>query len=220
MGVVYRAHDPQLDREVAVKLLRPDGPQGEDVSRARSRLYREARAMARLAHPNVIHVYDFGAHEGQVFVAMELVDGVNLARWLERQPRSPRDPRAILSVFLAAGEGLVAAHDAGLVHRDFKPENVLVGDDGRVRVLDFGLARAPGGEVGEGGRARSSDAPARDASPAVDDGETLASGSLTPEASLTRTGALVGTPRYMAREQILGRPADARTDQFSFCVAL
>ncbi len=263
MGVVYRAYDPQLDRQVAVKLLRPDGPAGENDSRARSRLIREARAMAKLAHPNVIHVYDFGTHEssGQVYVVMELVDGLNLARWLEQNRLMSLDGadaraledgvsswRRVLDVFIAAGRGLVAAHDAGLVHRDFKPENVLVGRDGRVRVLDFGLARAPAGSSdsssGASGepapaRVRDSDAESRATAPSdpgdpgdpagpIDvDGETMVSntgpgvghvlGDLT---SLTRTGALVGTPRYMASEQIRGRPTDARTDQFSFCVAL
>ncbi|MCB9704754.1 MAG: serine/threonine protein kinase, partial [Myxococcales bacterium] len=208
MGVVYRAHDPELDRRVAVKLLRAEAA---DDERARQRMLREARAMARLAHPNVIHVYDVGAVDDQVFVAMELVDGVSLARWLMREERGWEE---VLAVFRAAGEGLQAAHDAGLIHRDFKPENVLVGADGRVRVLDFGLARSSsgGGEAGtlEGGE--------------VDEGAGAGAGAATTGGdlggSLTRTGALMGTPRYMSPEVCRGRPADARSDLFGFCVAL
>ncbi|HWQ29245.1 MAG TPA: tetratricopeptide repeat protein [Dehalococcoidia bacterium] len=194
MGVVYAAYDPELDRKVALKLLRPDaGGAG-----ARARLLREAQAMARLAHPNVIAVHDVGTYGDQVFVAMEFVEGATLRGWLEEAPRLWRE---ILRVFVLAGRGLAAAHAAGLVHRDFKPDNVLIGRDGRPRVLDFGL-------VGEG--------------TAEQDGHDGASGSAPPPlgAPLTEAGALMGTPGYMAPEQYLRRPADARTDQFSFCVAL
>ena len=208
MGVVYRAYDPELDRRVAVKLLRGDTVADE---RARQRMLREARSMARLAHPNVIHVYDVGVVGEQVFVAMELVVGVSLGAWLMSAPRPWRE---VLDRFLAAGEGLQAAHRAGLIHRDFKPENVLVAADGRVRVLDFGLARsAVQGAVSE--------------KPALAGGgleiDTDAHGATfrrTLGASLTRTGALLGTPRYMSPEVCLGRPADARSDLFAFCVAL
>jgi predicted Ser/Thr protein kinase len=133
MGVVFRAHDASLDRAVAMKLLRS----GYEADAGTERLQREARAMARLSHPHVVTVYDVGAHEGTVFVAMEYVDGVTLREWLA-DPHSVGD---VLSVLRQAGEGLAAAHEAGLVHRDFKPENVMVGRDGRVRVLDFGLAK-------------------------------------------------------------------------------
>ena len=213
MGVVYRAHDPELDRRVAVKILHAGAAEG---SRGRQRMIREARAMARVAHPNVIHVYDVGAVDDEVFVAMELVDGVSLARWLGA---AARPFAAILERFLAAGEGLAAAHRAGLVHRDFKPENVLCGADGRVRVLDFGLARAAeGGSRGgeSSGEGSGSTSEGEVASPT--DGALIGLGDLG--ASLTRTGAILGTPRYMAPEQCLGRPTDARSDQFSFCVAL
>jgi tRNA A-37 threonylcarbamoyl transferase component Bud32 len=195
MGVVYRAHDPELARDVAIKVLRADAA---DDAVASQRMLREARAMARVAHPNVIHVYDVGAADGQVFLAMELVFGRSLSRWLA-EARRPRPE--LLAVFIAAGEGLAAAHRAGLVHRDFKPENVLVGDDGRVRVLDFGLARAAEHPHDE----------------AI---ITSAASDAAPLDSLTKTGAILGTPRYMAPEQCEGRPADARSDQFSFCVAL
>ena len=133
MGVVYRAHDETLDRPVAVKLLRP----GYDTGAGTERLQREARAMARLSHPNVVTVFDVGTFEGAVFVAMEFVDGKTLREWLA-QPHSVGD---VIRTLRQAGEGLAAAHAAGLVHRDFKPENAMVGSDGRVRVLDFGLAK-------------------------------------------------------------------------------
>ncbi|MBI5548909.1 MAG: serine/threonine protein kinase [Deltaproteobacteria bacterium] len=142
MGVVYRAYDPQLDRKVALKLLRQDRqPDGEE---RRAHLLSEAQAMARVAHPNVIAVHDVGEHGGDIFLAMELVEGPTLRQWLGAQPRSREE---ILPLFLQAGRGLAAAHAAGLVHRDFKPENVVVGQDGRARVTDFGLALAAGSGV-------------------------------------------------------------------------
>ena len=134
MGMVFEAHDPQLHRRVAIKLLHPgvsDGPDG-------ARLLREARSMAQLAHPNVVTVHDAGRAGSQVFVAMELVDGVTLGTWLSNAKRERDD---ILGVFAQAGRGLDAAHRVGIVHRDFKPENVMLGSDGRARVADFGLAR-------------------------------------------------------------------------------
>ncbi len=197
MGVVYAAHDPELDRKVALKLLRCDGPDAPDHGQLRDRLLREAQAMARLAHPHVVAVHDVGSHADQVFVAMELVEGQTLARWLAAAPRGWRD---IVAAFVQAGQGLAAAHASGLQHRDFKPENVLVGSDGRVRVTDFGLARASGSVEAVAARA-----------------PVLAS---TPAAMLTRTGTLMGTPYYMAPEQLEGAATDARSDQFSFCVAL
>src|SRR5688572_32417581 len=132
MGTVYRAHDLRLGRAVAVKLVTSSPAQ-------RSRLLREAQALAQLAHPHVVPVYDVGTVGDAVFMAMELVEGVDLRQWLDRERRTPRE---IIAVFATAGEGLAAAHAAGLVHRDFKPANVIVGADGRVRVVDFGLARA------------------------------------------------------------------------------
>jgi serine/threonine protein kinase len=133
MGLVYAAHDPDLDRRVAIKILRNDA--GEE---ARVRLLREARAMAKLSHPNVITVYEVGSSAGVDFVAMELLEGGTLGEWLRAERRPPLE---VLRRFRAAGAGLAAAHARGLVHRDFKPANVLLGRDGRVVVTDFGLAR-------------------------------------------------------------------------------
>jgi eukaryotic-like serine/threonine-protein kinase len=191
MGVVYSAFDPHLHRDVALKLLRSD-IFGDDRSAWEGRLLREARAMAQLADPHVVVVHDVGTFEGHVFVAMELVKGRTLREWQAERERSLDE---ILDAFLQAGRGLRAAHRAGLVHRDFKPANVLVGDDGRVRVTDFGLVRPE----------RSDDVPASDAP------------HLT---ALTRTGGVVGTPAYMSPEQFRREEADARSDQFSFSVAL
>src|SRR6185436_12954974 len=137
MGVVYSAYDPELDRKVAVKLISA-GASEDLAGDGQARLLREAQAMARVSHPNVIAVYDVGTLNNRVFVAMELVEGGTLKDWIRAKKRGTRE---ILTTFVDAGRGLAAAHAVGLVHRDFKPENVLIGDDGRVRVLDFGLAR-------------------------------------------------------------------------------
>jgi serine/threonine protein kinase len=237
MGVVYRAFDPELSRPVALKLLHSD----EQDGLARDRLLREAQALARLQHPNVIAVYDVGTFGGDVFIAMEFVEGQTLRAWgSERRPVAE-----VLDVYLAAGEGLAAAHRAGLVHRDFKPDNVILGADGRVRVLDFGLARTADANVNVNVDVSANvnvDATADasvDASVDVDANATVtgkASGSgrlsnpgvptdsgrisallATP---LTQAGAIVGTPRFMAPEQHLGGAADERADQFAFCVSL
>jgi eukaryotic-like serine/threonine-protein kinase len=202
MGVVFAAHDPELDRRVAIKLLRPDLGHAASRVRMQERLRREAQAMAQLAHPNVVAVHDVGLFHERIFIAMEYIDGETLARWLAATARRPRE---ILEVFAAAGRGLAAAHTAGLVHRDFKPENVLVGNDGRVRVVDFGLARTAGDE----------DVPATVGATAPVSGDAP-----TVPAGLTASGTMLGTPYYMAPEQYRGEPVDARTDQFSFCVAL
>jgi len=205
MGVVYAAYDPELDRKVAIKLLRGSatGSVPKEWADQRARLLREAQAMAKLNHPNVITVHDVGtigdgpSSGSMVFLAMEFVDGVTLSTWLRERKRKWRE---VLPVLLAAGRGLAAAHAVGLVHRDFKPDNVLLGRDGRVLVTDFGLAR-----------------------PAA--GKTDAFASVTPVGAtralglaLTQTGALVGTPAYMAPEQLAGERSDAASDQFSFCV--
>jgi eukaryotic-like serine/threonine-protein kinase len=137
MGEVYAAYDPELDRKIALEILHAGDGVGDD--RSRSRLLREAKSIAKLRHPNVVVVHDAGTVEDRVFLAMEHVDGQTLAAWLAERPRTRRE---ILDVFLAAGRGLAAAHAAGLVHRDFKPQNVMVGRDGDVHVMDFGLARA------------------------------------------------------------------------------
>lgn len=188
MGVVYEAIDEDLDRRVAVKLVRPTA----SSNRRRGRLLREAQAIARVAHPNVIVVYEVGAINDEIYVAMELVEGPTLSEWLAATDRSWDE---VIHVFLQAGRGIKAAHEIGLIHRDFKPANVLLGTDGRVRVADFGVvAVAP--ELSR---------------------EQLPRQLRT---SMTHTGALVGTPSYMAPELLEGGEADALSDQFSFCVAL
>jgi serine/threonine protein kinase len=198
MGVVFAAYDPQLDRKVALKLLR-SGIQlpSKDAQR---RLKREAQAIAQLSHPNVVGVYDVGTtDDGDLYIAMEFVEGDTLTTWLKAYPRTWRD---IVDVFLQAGRGLVAAHGVGLLHRDFKPDNVLVGGDGRVRVTDFGLARSllvPN----ESER-----------------GQLMPLMPTALSSPLTATGTVLGTPRYMPPEQLMGPDIDARADQFSFCVAL
>ncbi len=198
MGVVYAAFDPELDRKVALKLLRH---RDDDVDTARRRLQREAQSLAKLAHPNVVSVHDVGVYEGQLFVAMEFVEGQTLREWMD-EVGEPRAWPQVLEVFMAAGRGLAAAHETGLIHRDFKPDNVMLGADGRVRVMDFGLAR--GDEGGE-----------------VETEESVELESMDgPVERLTMTGAMMGTPAYMALEQFEGATIDARSDQFGFCVAL
>ena len=194
MGVVYAARDLKLRRTVAIKMLRPGGTAEVAEEKMRARLLREARAMAQLSHPNVLAVYDVGELDGNVFLAMELVEGGTLTEWLRQKKRSWRE---VLDVLLAAARGLSAAHAVGLIHRDFKPDNVLVGTDGRVRVTDFGLASAaaPASRQPSGAR------------------------EWEPALSLSRT-ARAGSPAYMAPEQIRGEPVDPRADVFSYCVTL
>ncbi|MGB1275594.1 MAG: protein kinase domain-containing protein, partial [Nannocystaceae bacterium] len=194
MGVVYSAVDEQLGRTIALKVVRVDD--GAPSQRHQHRLLREAQAMARLSHPNVVQVYEAGTHEGLVFIAMELIRGETLAAWL----RKSREWSAVVRVFCESGRGLAAAHALGIVHRDFKPENVLIGDDERVRVTDFGIARF---------LSESDDFNATGPNP---DGAS--------EQTLTATGALPGTPFYMSPEQFSRGTITSRSDQFSFCVAL
>lgn len=194
-GVVLAAYDPDLDRRVAIKLLR-----AQSSVEASGRLLREAQALARLSHPNVVQIYDAGIHDDQVFLAMELVAGRNLRCWLDESPRSWR---TILRTFVEAGRGLAAAHRAGLIHRDFKPENVILGEDGRARVADFGHARQSA-VVAESTTAAAAIAVRAD----------------TFAVPLTLSGAILGTPAYMSPEQFEGIRADARSDIFSFCLAL
>ena len=236
MGEVYAAYDPELDRKIAVKLLRARGRHASELADGETRLLREAQAIARLSHPNVVVVYDVGTFRDSVFIAMEFVEGNTLGYWLEAQPRKISE---VMDVFMAAGRGLVAAHAAGLVHRDFKPDNVMITKTGQVRVMDFGLARQQvrDDEPSLAGQ-QALDAGARAAAlaetmePDMDPDATAklaaADGNAPPPASsggylqvkLTRTGAVLGTPAYMAPEQFAGTGGDARTDQFSFAVAL
>ncbi|MBL9008756.1 MAG: serine/threonine protein kinase [Myxococcales bacterium] len=216
MGVVYAAYDPELERKIALKHLHPallgvptdatpatkgdaDVAHAPGVGQTQRLLLHEAQAMAKVRHPNVLSVHDVGVHCEQVFLAMELIEGWNLAEWLTARRPSLAE---ILAVFHRAGSGLLAAHRAGLIHCDFKPQNVLISEAGGVYVTDFGLARAfPAGGVAS---------------------DTVVSFAEAPvgEAPRLRTEELVGTPAYMAPEQFTGAKIDARTDQFSYCVAL
>ncbi|HLK88573.1 MAG TPA: protein kinase [Polyangia bacterium] len=219
MGEVYAAYDPDLDRKVAIKLLRTRGAEPEN----KTRLLREAQAIAKLQHPNVVVVYDVGTFADSVFMAMEFVEGRTVGGWLLAGQRTPRE---ILGVYLAAGRGLAAAHAAGLVHRDFKPDNVMVTNDGQVRVMDFGLARHVT-EQETVADERVPPPPSEDLDPqsTIQIGKPSSApaqlvSSKYLSVKLTQTGAMLGTPAYMSPEQFTGRPTDARTDQFSFCVAL
>jgi tetratricopeptide (TPR) repeat protein/predicted Ser/Thr protein kinase len=194
MGSVHLGYDLDLDRKVAIKLMHGGG--GAD------RLLREAQALARLSHPNVVTVHEVGLEGADVFVAMEFVEGPTLSKWRKR----PRTWREVLNVFIQAGRGLAAAHGQGLVHRDFKPANVIVGADGRVRVLDFGLARSA--EAGPESQVEKNST------------DVLRSGDSLLSLNITAAGQVMGTPAYMAPEQFGGLAVDGRTDQFSFCVAL
>ncbi|HEY6034820.1 MAG TPA: serine/threonine-protein kinase [Kofleriaceae bacterium] len=179
MGTVYEAHDPELDRKVAIKVLRGAG--------SAERLRREAQMLAKLHHPNVVAVHDAGEHEGRTFVAMALVDGETLRAWMGREHTVDE----IVRVIRDAGRGLAAAHAAGVIHRDLKPDNIFIARDGSVLVGDFGLAFVDG----ERGEASSGDGPVE----------------------LTQTGMVLGTPAYMAPEHAAGAPT-AASDQFSLCV--
>jgi hypothetical protein len=203
MGFVYEAFDPLLSRRVALKLIRTDfeGADAGAKTELVPRLLREAKALARLHHPNVVAVHDVGeTDDGLFFIAMELVDGETLGRWLPRKDRSWRE---VLDVYLEAGRGLTAAHDAGVVHRDFKPSNVLVAaEGGRVFVTDFGLARMTASGVEE------------------DAALARRNADVANDPAVTRTGTLLGSPGYMSPEQLAGQHADVRSDVFSFCVSL
>jgi serine/threonine protein kinase len=191
MGVVYAAYDPELDRKVAIKVL---DPQAQQASLDHRRLLREGQALAKLSDPNVVAVYDVGTVDDRVWIAMELVQGDTLRAWLEAAHRRWSE---VLAVMLDAGRGLAEAHAAALVHRDFKPENVMIGDDGRVRVMDFGLARSL--------ELERADEHEEDSHPGT-------------HRSSHPTTALAGTPAYMAPEQLAGQSADALSDQFAYCV--
>jgi len=198
MGLVYLARDPDLDRKVAVKVLAKSVSDG-----AGERMFREGRALARLTHTNVVTIYEVGKIDEQVFVAMEYVDGGTLRDWMAANPCTDAESVcATLDVFAKAGEGLAKAHSCGIVHRDFKPDNVLVGLGGEVRVADFGLAAPPGRKTQE----------LLSSTPDDSVGDSAA--------RLTRTGEVVGTPAYMAPEQMTATQTDARSDQYAFCVSL
>lgn len=200
MGVVYRAYDPELDRKVALKVVQHRASTAADTD-GRARMLREAQAIARLSHPNVVAIHDVGTNDQQVFIAMELVEGDTLAAWLSATDHTVAE---ILDVAAQAGRGLAAAHRSALVHRDFKPDNVLVGRDGRARVVDFGLVR---GLDGTAGHFDVVEPQVRPTTPMLS----------TP---LTQLGAVIGTPLYMAPEQMREETIDARTDQYAFCVTL
>ena len=208
IATVYSAYDAQLERLVALKMLRPH----VDVPEVRRRLFREAMAMARLKHPNVVTVYDVGRFRRQIYLAMELVDGATLKECVSRPWRE------VLAILKAAGRGLAAAHDVGFAHRDFKPENVLVGKDGRVLVTDFGIARVADGSEAfatsqEAAAMADFDTPDSTSPSAQDQGRRWLD-------SLTETGQVVGTEGFMAPETLFSGRADARSDQFSFCVTM
>jgi serine/threonine-protein kinase len=201
MGEVYAAWDPALDRKVAIKILRPELLQTDPDLNAqlKTRMIREAQALARLSHPNVVAIHDVGVAGPHIFLAMEFAEGETLKQWLKAKPRSWRQ---VLEVFLAAGEGLAAAHAVGITHRDFKPDNVIVGKDGRVRVMDFGLAHAHE-------ETKKREVP-------LGEGESPSAIKRT----ITQPGMMLGTPAYMSPEALYGKPTDFRSDEFSFCVAL
>ncbi|KIG19110.1 Serine/threonine kinase PKN8 [Enhygromyxa salina] len=223
MGVVFLGRDAELERKIAIKLIRANAIAIAGVRR----LVREAQGLARLSHPNVIQVHEIGEHRGSMFVAMEYVEGATLRDWMDPNRRSWRET---LDILRQAGRGLEAAHIAGLVHRDFKPANIMVGIDGRARVLDFGLARDCRVIDGVGlDTLRSLDKLDDDYGHGSSDdldgpsdeelGDTYADCGGALDSSLTRSGAMVGTPAYMAPEQMWGSRGDPLSDQFSFCVS-
>ena len=202
MGEVYAAYDPELDRKVAVKLLRAKPNAGLSIAEGRQRTLREAQAIARLSHPNVVVVYDVGTFRDQVFIAMEFVEGNTVTYWVESQARSWQE---VLRVFMNAGRGLMAAHEKGLVHRDFKPDNVMVGKDGQVRVMDFGLARQvneraqtpEGGSAGAGAPRASTVPPPADGEPAgtsAAEGGSAAVQHVPPESADPMATIVLSTP--------------------------
>ena len=198
MGVVYEARDPKLDRRVALKVLKGRSEDPEQQRNEHERLREEATTLAKLSHANIVEIYDVGRADGRSYIAMEYVDGLDLAQWVAAEPR---DWRVIVDVFVQVGRGLAAAHDEGMIHRDIKPSNILVGEDGRVRVADFGLA-----------------APRH-----VDNPRSVATGANPMEALSTeqsRPSPIMGTVGYMAPEQLLGDRIDQRADIYGMCVAL
>jgi serine/threonine protein kinase len=242
MGTVYRAYDPELDRIVALKLVHTE----RESAHGRARLQREAQAIARLSHPHVVQVFDAGtdSETDTVFIAMEYVPGTTLGCWTKGEPRSLE---ALFEVFRQAGEGLRAAHKKEIVHRDFKPDNVLITDEGVAKVLDFGLAKPitqrpdyADADDDIDGDPQLDEASGGLSVDSLEDMSVTNPGNLVTRAedelgvlsesaggrrnllsdSLTRDGAAVGTPAYMPPEQMRGEASDARADQYSFAVAL
>lgn len=199
VGEVYSAYDPSLDRRIALKVMR-EGADDKASSQGAAGLVREAKALASLSHPNVVTVHEVGQEDDRVYVAMELVDGRDLEQWIAENVERPW--RVTLDVFIDAGRGLAAAHDRGILHRDFKPANVLIGHDDWVRVSDFGLATLRRGDDRLAMSLAELDLPFSSA-----------------QASMTLQGGMVGTPYYMAPEQIDGN-ATVRSDIYAFCLAL
>ncbi|MBZ5709095.1 serine/threonine-protein kinase [Nannocystis pusilla] len=228
MGVVFEGYDHKLERKVALKLVRKKLLHEAAV---RERMTREAQAMARLSNPHVVHVYQVGEHDGGIYVAMEYVEGETLSEWLKS---ATRPWQLILRTVCDAGRGLAAAHSAGLVHRDFKPENVLVDASGRARVLDFGLVQSEGAADEQAERAGPGASLEHElavtnagaASPQVTQATAAAteplerSNALRWSTRLTQMGNVLGTPAYMSPEQHFGRPAGPTSDQFSFSITL
>lgn len=197
MGVVYAAYDPTLNRKIAIKVLRVSTHVSDiDTQSARARMLREAQAMAMVGHPNLVQVFDVGTYQDDVYIAMEFVEGITLREWQKANPKAPW--KEVLQKYIDAARGLAAAHKRHLIHRDFKPDNVMVSSDGHVRVMDFGLARHTGQE----------------------DTDTTTETPNVLAHPLTQTGMIMGTPAYMAPEQFLADDTDHRTDQFCFCIAL
>lgn len=203
MGAVYKAYDPELDRRIAIKILTLSPQQGETASVPQARLMREAQALAKLNHPNVVSVFDVGTYQDGVYIAMEYVDGKTFRDWLKEDNPTLKEK---LDVLIAAGQGLEAAHAQGIVHRDFKPENLLVGQAGQVKVLDFGLAR--GADFG---------ATAGVQNEPLSQIESQSGDNILSQ-PLTQVGARIGTPVYMAPEHFQQQELDEKTDQFSFSV--
>ncbi len=216
MGVVYAAYDPELDRKIAIKVIQT---RRVGDAEARTRMLREAQALAKLAHPNVVAIYDVGVRGAQLWLAMEFVSGATLGDWLRARPRGWRE---VVGVIAEAGRGLTAAHAAGILHRDVKPENLMVADDGRARVMDFGLARGDEVKPREDGRDALAMDEGRATERAADESDAMLQSASVQALSveLTRQGAVMGTPAYMAPEQLIGAQVDARADVFSLCVTL